>query len=460
MDGSGFYLPFDRVFTVQGFGTVATGTLRAGQMRTDDTGVIVPDGGQARVRGMEVHGQSVDTAQPGQRVAVNIRADNSLERGQALASDGLLQPAEYWDARLRLVDDGGRPFKNGTPVRVLHGTTETIATLRLLDRDRMGAGEEADVQFRLRVPDAAWDQDRFILRTISPVATVGGGQFLNTHARRRRRFDAGTMADLRAVAGDDTQEALLAHISQAGPDGTTLDDLSRRFSATDQDITGWITASGGAIGSGGEVFSAAIMDDVSELLVQAVGSFHDQQPSRRGLALPELVNSAGVPATVAGVAMDRLVERGQLAIDHGLISLPGFDPLAALGDARRPYLDRLETRLRDAAMKPPSMDEIVGENPQDRDLAELLIEVGRVLPLYDFKRTNLFLFHRAAVDQAIDALYAAFPPPTEFRAGEAREVLDSTRKYMIPFLTWLDRQHVTVRVDDFRQMSKIKNDKA
>jgi selenocysteine-specific elongation factor len=454
-DGGAFYLPFDRVFTVRGFGTVATGTLRAGVMSVDDVGEISPLGASARVRGMEVHGKPADRAEPGQRVAVNIRTDASLERGQALASTGLLAPAALWDASLQLTDDIQKPLKNGTPVRVLHGTTETQAAIRLLDRDRLLPGEAANVQLRLRVPAAAWDQDRFILRTVSPVATIGGGRFLNTQARRRKRFDDTTMDQLQAVGGDDAVEAFLAHLAQAGLEGVALADLSQRFAMPDQQVRQLVGEKNGVVGADSTVYGGAAIEGLAANMLQLVGAFHEDQPSRLGIGKPALISGLSAPTEAVALVLDRLADDGQLLVNKGQISLPGFDPFAALSEAKRAHLDRLEAHIKDAAMMPPSMGEVTDENPQDKKLAELLIEVGRVLPLYDHKRTNLFLFHRAAIDDAVVAMQAAFPPPAEFRVGDVRAVLDSTRKYMIPFLTWLDRQNITRRADDMRQMTKI-----
>ena len=151
MDSGKFYLPFDRVFTKPGFGTVVTGTLRAGSLAVGD-GAEVPDLGLAvKVRRLEVHGAEAQRAMPGQRVAVNLRVDGGakLVRGQSLSSPDWFAPSEWWTATLRMADDVETSLKNGKPVRLLHGTREDIVTLRLLDRDVLHPGESAIVQFKL-----------------------------------------------------------------------------------------------------------------------------------------------------------------------------------------------------------------------------------------------------------------------------------------------------------------------
>ena len=447
----GFYLPFDRVFTIQGFGTVVTGTLRGGALRVDDEGMLAPSGAPVRVRGLEVHGESVAEALPGQRVAANIRTSADVERGLALAASGRMAEAEFWDARVTLGPDVSRPLKNGQPLRLLHGTTETQVAIRLLDRDRLGAGEEANVQFRLKDKAAAWPRDRFILRTVTPVETIGGGQFLNTQAKRHRRFDDAVMAQMAAADSQDGDAALAAHVAQAGMDGVLLLDLAAQFSISEEAARQGAQDQG-CIEASGRVFDGGIVGDVSEKLLAALTTWHEEQPMRRGLGQQVLLDRARVPNGIGQVAVEALSAAGNVVRQDGLLRLASHDPLAHLGEARRKYLDQLEGRLKEAAMKPPSLEELVEENPKDKDLAELLIEIGQLIPLHDFKKTNLFLFHRSVVDGAVRALRDAFPSGVSFRAGEAREVLDSTRKYMIPFLTWLDRQGITKRDEDMRQM--------
>jgi selenocysteine-specific elongation factor len=447
----GFYLPFDRVFTIQGFGTVVTGTLRGGVLRVDDEGMLAPNGVPVRVRGLEVHGQSVDQAFPGQRVAANIRTSADVERGLALAASGRMAEAEFWDARVTLGPEVSRPLKNGQPLRLLHGTTETQVAIRLLDRDRLGAGEEANVQFRLKEKAAAWPRDRFILRTVSPVETIGGGQFLNTQAKRHRRFDEDVMAQMAAADGQDGDAALAAHIAQAGMEGVLLVDLAAQFSISEEAALR-AAQDQGCLETAGRIFDGGIVGDAAEKLSAALTAWHEEQPMRRGVGQQVLLDRARVPNVIGQVAVEALSEVGSIVRQDGLLRLTGHDPLEHLGDARRKYLDQLEARIKMAAMKPPSLEELVAENPKGKDLAELLIETGQLIPLHDFKKTNLFLFHRGVVDEAVEALRNAFPDGTGFRAGEARQVLDSTRKYMIPFLTWLDRQGITKRDEDLRQM--------
>jgi selenocysteine-specific elongation factor len=193
-------------------------------------------------------------------------------------------------------------------------------------------------------------------------------------------------------------------------------------------------------------------------LIAALAQFHADQPSRLGIGQPELLTALAFSDGASQIVFNVLLADQVILLKDGIVSLPDFDPLAALGEAKRAFLDLLEARIRDSAMTPPSMGEITAENPKDQPFAELLIEVGRLVPLYDHKRTNLFLFHRSAIDQAVVDLRQAFPEGADFRAGEARGILNSTRKYVIPFLTYLDRQNITRRKDDLRQMTETKSD--
>ncbi len=398
--GDKFYLPFDRVFTVRGFGTVVTGTLRAGTMKIGDEGQIIGTNAAARVRRLEVHGTEVDVAKPGQRVAANLRVDGgvTLERGQAVAAPGWIEPSEWWSASLNMAGDVEVSLKNGKPVRLLHGTREVIATLRLLDRDIVAPGEQANVQFHLKQPEGAWDQEHFIVRTISPVETVGGGRFLDTAATRIKRYDENAIRRLASGEAED--------------DGV----------------------------------------DPSESMIEAVQAYHASHPMRVGMPRLELADKLGLERQTMTDLLARLQAAGRL-IDHGAqISLADFDPLESLDDRERARVEALESLIRETPLMPPTLDEVVALDRQNKASAELLIETGKVVPLHDFKRKNLFLFHATDIEDAVASLRQAWPPPARFRLGEAREHLGVTRKFLQPLLEYLDKQKITQRREDFREM--------
>lgn len=452
-DTGRFYLPFDRVFTMPGFGTVVTGTLRGGSLAVGDDAEIPDLGIAAKVRRLEVHGAEVQRAESGQRVAVNLRVSSGakLSRGQALASPGWLAPSEWWSATLQMAGDVDTSLYNGKPVRLLHGTREIITTLRLLDRDVIAPGETANVQFKLKPPEAAWDGDHFIVRTVTPVETVGGGHFVDTKAKRIPRHDSEGIKQLAAVSGDDEASAILATAEQAGAGGIRLEDLAQRLSLPVSDIEAALAQSGAVIGADGLVLGARQAASLSGSVLEYVQRYHADHPLRTGVARLELIEQLGVERAAGDLVIAALVSSGELVVAGDRISEAGFDPLGGLSDGERIRVEFLEARLRETPLMPPTMEELAAGDKRDPSRAELLIEIGRVVPLWDFKRKNLFLFHAEEVGLAVEALRSTWPPPAQFRLGEAREQLGVTRKYLQPLLEHLDKQKITRRRDDFRE---------
>jgi selenocysteine-specific elongation factor len=449
-----FYLPFDRVFSARGFGVVSTGTLSAGVMTVGDVGEILPAGWKATVRRLEVHGQETKSAKPGQRVAVNLRIDGGgeLARGMYFASPGWLAASEFWDAALTLSDDRNAEIKNGASVRILHGAKETIARAHLLDRNRLRPGETANVQFKLAKPDAAWNQERFIVRSITPVATIGGGQFLDTQAKRRKRFDDDANKQLEALTQVDTADALATFVAGAGADGVELSTLAEKFGLSEVKAKEQAISADCVVAGNGLTLDASVASDLRAQTLSALATFHKTNPARAGLARNELSDLAALPPAAFDATLAQLLETSDVVDDGGSLSAAGFDPFESVNQKDRELLSALETRIKNAGVAPPTLGELAKENSRFKSLAQILIESKRVAPIYDGKRVHLFLFHKGAIDDAVGKLREALPPPTEFRAGEAREALGATRKYVVPLLEYLDKQGVTQRSQDFRQL--------
>ena len=228
-DAGVFWLPADRVFAVPGFGTVVTGTLRRGILRVGNEVELMPEGARARVRSLQIHGRPVEAAPPGRRTSVNLRGveQSDLTRGTALASPGLLTGSRWLDAELTLLGSASQELRGGAAVRLLTGTTETAARLRLLDRDRLEPGSSAMAQLFTETPVAVPAGEPFIIRTPSPPATIGGGRILDPVSRRKRRHDAATLTPLRVLANAGPAEILAYRLRASGTEGCGMAELAR-----------------------------------------------------------------------------------------------------------------------------------------------------------------------------------------------------------------------------------------
>ena len=186
---SAFRLPIDRVFSLKGFGTVVTGTLLDGSLGLDYDAMLYPRAERIKIRGIQVHGQEVSEAVPGQRVAVNLPGigKEQISRGEILATAGSMEGTMIADVRLQLLKSGQRTLKSGTRVHLYHGAAELVCKIILFDRVVLKPGEEAVVQLRMEQVTAMKAGDHFVIRFYSPVETIGGGVVLNPNGVKRKK---------------------------------------------------------------------------------------------------------------------------------------------------------------------------------------------------------------------------------------------------------------------------------
>ena len=286
------YLPVDRVFTRAGFGTVVTGTLRRGKLAVGDTIEIAPGGRRAVVRGLQIHGRPVEAAEPGRRTAVALRGVglDEIARGQALSLPDLLVPTRWLDVAVTAAASAEAALPSGLACRLLFGTTEVEARLRLLDRQSLEPGQTAQGQLHLAEEVAVPAREPFVLRLDSPAATVAGGRILDPASRRRRRNDPRVTADLAAIAAGRPAEALTVRLGQAGALGAPLAELARLAGTTPERVRRLLTAAGAreiAERFVGAPAFAALRSGTMGTLAQ----FHRARPMDHGAPLDQVARS-------------------------------------------------------------------------------------------------------------------------------------------------------------------------
>ena len=206
---SAFRLPIDRVFSLKGFGTVVTGTLLDGSLGLDYDAMLYPRAERIKIRGIQVHGQEVSEAVPGQRVAVNLPGigKEQISRGEILATAGSMEGTMIADVRLQLLKSGQRSLKSGTRVHLYHGAAELVCKIILFDREVLKPGEEAVVQLRMEQMTAMKAGDHFVIRFYSPVETIGGGVVLNPNGVKRKKRQNADAAVHCACTGKERKKA-------------------------------------------------------------------------------------------------------------------------------------------------------------------------------------------------------------------------------------------------------------
>ena len=443
------WLPIDRAFAVAGFGTVVTGTLRRGTLSVGDEVVLLPDATPVRVRGLQVHGAAVAEAQPGSRVAVNLRGIEAaaLTRGQALARPATLPPASWLSVQLRSVR-GAPPLRTGLPVRLLFGSAEVEARLRLLDRDELAPGSAAPAQLRCPDPVCVPTGEACILRLPAPIGTVAGGRVLETGDRRLRRHDAAVIARLARLATGERSAILAAELAEAGTAGRPVAALARLAGMAPDRLAAALPAmTAQAVGDhavAGESF-AALLERLPALLAA-----RRVPPTTEGLAT--LLRPVAAPVLQA--ALRRLTAAGRIRLEGGAWHAVRPDQDRARRSREGALAAEIAEMLRRGGLSPPAPEEIAAARPEARRVIEALRQAGIIVATYDRVQKRHILFHRDAVAAARRTLAPLLATPPGLLVKEAGAVLGISRKYSVPLLEYFDAVQFTRRSGDRRQLMR------
>ena len=444
-------LPVDRVFAVSGFGTVVTGTLNGDALEVGQEVELQPAGIRGRVRGLQTHGQQVQRAIPGSRVAVNISGVEraQVSRGDLLSVPGWITPTTMLDARLRLTPTAPRPLEQNDPVDFFVGSAERAAHVTLLDAEKVEPGAEGWVQIRFEEPVAVVDGDLFIVRQASPSMTVGGGRVVNAHPRRHRRFREDVIAELEARARGNPADLLYQSISE-GP--TPIGDLASKLGLereTALDAARDILADGRAVTLGDQSFDGLstrtflmesdrfrkTVDDVS----RQISRFHSQNPLRRGIAREEVRSRLGFLPRVFDALMARMAADGSIVAEGDVIASPRFE--IRLTDDQEAAVDRFVAALEREPYSPPSPDEF-GMN---RDLLGVLESRKAVVSVDDG-----IVYSADALAKLRDATLETIDRNGSITLAGFRDQFGTTRKYAQAVLEYFDEQRITRRSGDLR----------
>ena len=439
-------LPIDRSFSISGFGTVVTGTLIDGSLAVGQEVELATSGRRCRVRGLQSHQTKIDRTQPGVRLAVNLSgvSRGDIRRGEILTTPRWLRPTQRLDARLGMVRGAPHALRHNERVTFHLFTSETTARVRLLDADTLAPGAEGWVQILLTDALPMVKGDFFVVR--SAEGTLGGGQVVDPNPRRRhRRFSPDLVERLMMLDQGTSEDVLLSVAEQWGPcDLTTLSRRSNLPMAEVLERTALLAAGGDAIvlgelgaDSDAVVYSARRWDTLKNTLYESLQTYHNRHPLRRGAPVQEVRNRLGLPQPVYLRALARLSGEAYLVEEGQYLRLPGHQV------SLTPRMERLASEyLRALELDPYSPPT---ENPPDPDLLGLLIDGGKVV-----KVNESVVFAASAYQQMTDQIVVHIRSKGSITVAEARTLFNSTRKFVLPLLEYLDQQNVTRRVGDER----------
>ncbi len=453
-----FRLPIDRVFTMKGHGTVVTGTSISGALRVGEDVEIYPAGLKSKVRGLQVHGAATDVARAGERTAVNLHSldVDDLERGEVLAHPQTLFPSLVWDVELTCLSSSPNPLKHRTEVHFHHGSREILAKLFFLDRDKLEPGETAICQVRFPKALPGVFGDRCIVRSFSPLMTVAGGRIVNPLGRKVRRHsrDLETLQALGAMSGEDL---LLAQLRLAGRAGLTVAELRIMTDMESKLLDKTLQILGGkqlAFQFDREdkrFVGADVLDVLGRDCLAYIADYHRREPMRPGISRAELATSfgQGMHPKLVHFLVERLVKSGQMALEGDILRLP--DHVVSLASDQTGLRALMESTYAQAGLMPPTLKAFLEENSlTSKDTAQmfrLLQEEGVLV-----KISEEFYYARAAMDDIIGRVRGFFAANQEMGPQDFRDLTELTRKFAIPVLEYLDKEKITMRVGDKRQL--------
>jgi selenocysteine-specific elongation factor len=442
-------LPIDRAFTLAGHGTIVTGTLWSGHIKQGDKLELYPQEKETRVRSVQVHDHAVDDAVAGQRTAVGVHgiSKDEISRGDTLGTPGALHVTSMLDARLRMVSDA-KPMKNRTRVHLHLGTSEVLARIVLLESDWLRAGEESLVQLRLESPVVAEKDDLFVIRSYSPVTTIGGGRILDPVPKRHKRMREDVIESLAVLEEGEAGDIVLHRLEEAGVEGLSDSDLAGVVGASGSELIDSLLSEGRLERLGGRMLTASRYDELKSSTERFLRQFAEGSPLEWGMSAEELRGrlSKKLERGVLEGVLAALAEDGIISRRGDLVRLGSGD--VDLTESQSRLADSIEAALSDAGASPPTLDELRQElGGKDFDaMVKLLVETGRIV-----KVTSTLFFHPDVIGYMREAIGGYFDGgETQLGVPQFKDMAGVTRKYAIPLLEYFDREGTTMRSGNVR----------
>jgi selenocysteine-specific elongation factor len=467
-------LPVDRAFSIKGFGTVVTGTLIAGELKNADEIEVLPNGRRTRVRNLQTHGRDTDVAHAGQRTAVNLQgiSIDQAARGSVLALAGRLRPTSMLDVRLELLKSASRPLLHRARIRLHHGTVEVMARISLIRNQESGVrsqesghnpqsiepGDSDFVQLRLEQPIAALPGDRFIIRSYSPQITIGGGVILDALPEKHRLRDSHIRLVLEKLESTkDFINRAGTFIEMAGERGMTATEIIARTGATDSQISE-IAATLKQTNRVIEISNAPLIlisknafDSLGEQVLERLTAHHKREPLSLGISREEVRERifGTLAPEIFRTVIACLAEKNQIVAERDALSMATHKPALTGADADTKQV--LEAAIKATGLQAGTLDDIAATTKVNINLVKkfynLLVAERRIV------RVGEFVFHVDALEKLKAQVRAYKTVSPKIDVAIFKEITGGlTRKYAIPLLEFLDRERITRRIGNEREI--------
>jgi len=450
-------MPLDRSFTISGFGTVVTGTLLSGKVSTGQIVEVLPPGKECRVRGIQVFGERVEEAFAGQRTAINLAGleKKEVQRGSVVATPGYFHLTRFLDARLKLLPSAPRPLVNMTPVHFYLGTTRLVARLLLLGCEELEPGKEGLVQCRLDKPLVANRGDLFIIRSYSPMVTIGGGTVLDERPVRHKRFKKEVLETLQELNKEDPLPFILQKMKNAG--GATLPELAHLTKLGLEPLRK-------LVGKALDEKEIALMEDLyitidtrekwTNAVLEGLDRYHKEKPLSPGV--PKAHVGGLLPRPITGRAydafLDHLKERELIRINGELVSLHSFTPSPTRIQEQK--LESIKTIFQQEGLNHVNLREIREcldlSAEEEENLLDYLVYLGVII-----KVAEDYYLDSATYQRCLETLKDYFRSHQTITLGQYRDLIKGSRKSAQVLLEHFDGYKYTRRVGDERVNWKL-----
>jgi len=456
-----FRLPVDRVFSMKGFGTVITGTLTSGNINVGDDIMVYPRQIVSRVRGIQVHSSGVDAAGPGTRTAINFQGldKDSVNRGDILSTPDTLIESYMVDAHFHYLNSNGKPAKNRTRIRFHSGTSEILGYMILVDREELFPGDDAPVQFRLESPVCCIKDDRYVIRSYSPVKTIGGGAILNPASQKHKLFDQDVIQGLENLLLEDNEQIISFFLSLKGFQGLSFAQLrvmtnipDKKLAATLQKLLARQAVV--QIDKDRQIYvNGAVFDDFKEKLMGKLTAYHAENPLKEGMPTQELKSKFQYieDPKFFSILFTKLSKENLIVLDKNIVKLSTHE--VALQVDQHEVKEKIKKIYQSSGLTPPFFRTICQDLDLDKKNATAVLHM-----LIDEKaivKTKDDLYFDARSIETLEQKLVSFLKKNEsITTPDFKDMTQVSRKFVIPLIEYFDSINLTIRVGDTRQLRR------
>jgi selenocysteine-specific elongation factor len=456
-----FRLPIDRVFTIKGFGTVVTGTIISGRASIGDTLEVLPGGLEAKVRGIQAHGKSVESATAGLRAGINLHGleTGDIDRGNVLVLSQTLKPTAVLDVVLQLLPGAPRPLKHRTRIRLHLGTAEVLGRVIPLGREEVKPGEEAFMQIRLEKPIVALPGDHFVIRSYSPLLTIGGGEVLDAFPSRHKRLSQQVKEEMAILEKGSDDEKIRIRLLKTGPAGLSWPDLMMRTNLLPAKLKSRVEA---LIGTGGilryngdrlRYIHPQAVEDLKRFCLDYLKEFHRKNPLQPGAMKEELKSKLPPHADsrLFNHLLSTLTGEKKIIVEKETVRLSTH--IISLKEEEKDLRKKMVLLYSQGKLQPPLVKEVAAELAVSESalklVLQLLVKEGTLVKV----KEDLY-FHQQAMQEMEAKLIQFLQQNKEMTPTQFKEISQVSRKFAIPLMEHFDAKKLTMRIGDKRVLRK------